>query len=298
MAIKLVDTTFLSSVIKILIKKITGKNEDDNATFGNLTFDDGTVVSSDDGALKVTSDETRTVATLEDDTQELSAKSVAADCFISGDKFYLMPGQSAPEGYDVTDSNYGGEILTSKARSLSVVSYTASGDEVPVHRGIVTKVVDSSTRTFAVDFVYPYAASTTKMHEGWVLFEIPANKTIDITWSSGFTWLSPQPKWEDFGGYTFIIRVLNNNVFILSYFPTSGSEQNITLEGGPLNDAVAYAANAANANRSFQWILRETVGNDVVTKPIWHLGNGRFIDALGYVLNEGGREPFSPVITQ
>jgi hypothetical protein len=58
--------------------------------------------------------------------------------------------------------------------------------------------------------------------------------------------------------------------------------------GGDLQAAITFATKTSNYNRMFQWLCRFTGANDtVVVKPIWHLGRCRFVDALGYVLNEG-----------
>lgn len=53
---------------------------------------------------------------------------------------------------------------------------------------------------------------------------------------------------------------------------------------GPLEQAKIYAA--SNRNVTFQWILVEPDGDNVIRKVIWHIANGPLIDALGYVLYE------------
>lgn len=54
------------------------------------------------------------------------------------------------------------------------------------------------------------------------------------------------------------------------------------LFSGTLEAARTYASN--NRNKMFQWILQDVdeQGNSL-EKIIWHTGNGRFIDAIGFV---------------
>lgn len=51
---------------------------------------------------------------------------------------------------------------------------------------------------------------------------------------------------------------------------------------GSLSDAISYA----NTNNvKFQWLLIDTVDDNSITKVIWHIGNGVFIDALGATIS-------------
>ena len=55
----------------------------------------------------------------------------------------------------------------------------------------------------------------------------------------------------------------------------------LAIGSGSLDDCLSQAE--LNPTATFQWLLEETDGTDIVKKMVWHLSDGRIVDSLGYV---------------
>ena len=85
---------------------------------------------------------------------------------------------------------------------------------------------------------------------------------------------------------------LPNSIGIVNDLTTGGADQALSAEqgkilgemllGGQGTFASAYDKARANTTHFFPWLLQDTDENgDTITKMIWHVGNKRFIDAIG-----------------
>lgn len=269
---------------------------------------DGTILSEDENHRVLISYEesgetvTRTVATCEDYTQSITASSIAVGtlapgCFASSeglvpdgymDVFYLLPNASVPTGRSVTDPNYGGRILTSKNRSYDVIV---------INRGTSQTSVEDVTINFSAYYqisgakfrlLFPNITSVTSYtYEYWILLAIPSSisaEDVSITFDNLFIrWATGVPNWKDYIGRTVQIHILGNVATITAYLFEPIIAQ-ASLTSGSYTDAVAYASLSANVDRAFQWLLDDYENGVRVTKPIWHLGGGYFVDAEGAVV--------------
>lgn len=57
-------------------------------------------------------------------------------------------------------------------------------------------------------------------------------------------------------------------------------------------------AHSQLSGQLFPWIWDETISGDAVLKPIWHIGNGRFIDAVGAEITIDGIAASTPTFSQ
>lgn len=302
----LITYTQLKNVVKQLVRtgydavlktvRITNSGntgEDVGITLGH-DDDLNMTVTSGTGSKKVT----RTVATCEDEEQKINAKAVIAGCLEghSGGRHVVMafPGLPLPEGYSSYDSEYRGEIVTTRTKYIETSEFHqsgVSGDNITMKVG--TYNVGTGTRfRFTNDRISEY--NSTNTHEYWLDLTIPVSSDpddISITFAiTGLVWAPNEPDWKNSSGCQFQIHIIGNIARVVSkrrITPSQGPQYQPTeVTGGSLERAVVYAE--SHSDEMFQWLLRDTTedGYDVV-KPIWHTGNGEFIDAFGYILHPG-----------
>lgn len=270
---------------------------------------DGTTLSEDENHRVLISYEesgetvTRTIATCEDYTQSITASAItvgtlAPGCLASSegiipdgytDVFYLLPNASVPAGRSATDPNYGGRILTSKNRSYDIIV---------INRGTSQTSIEDVTIDFSAYYqisgtkfrlLFPNITSTTSYtYEYWILMSIPSSASaedVSITFDNRFIkWAMGVPNWKEYVGRTVQIHILGNVASISAYLFEPAISQ-ASLTSGSYADAVFYASLSANVDRAFQWLLDDYENGVRVTKPIWHLGGGYFIDAEGAVVS-------------
>ena len=225
-----------------------------------------------------------TVAALNDSTQIIRADAVKVRGIQDPDNGMIyMPGQETsfspvfPGSTPVTNK---GTILTTKFRAMDITKRVVNnGANILLRHGMFNQITGSNFTVSAPAI----AINATTAEESWLVLDIPANTVPSITFT-GFTWLSVEPTWANCAGYKFMLRAVNNYIFVVSN--SIGANQPFSIEvanSGELWEAQSYAN---EHNEPFQWILTTQHEGDTITKPIWHTGNGKFIDALGYVISE------------
>lgn len=270
---------------------------------------DGTILSEDENHRVLISYEesgetvTRTVATCEDYTQSITAGVVVANtlapgCFASSDgiiptgysdMFYLLPNASFPSGRSMADPNYGGRILTSRNRSYDVVVINRGTTQTEVEELVLSFGAYYQISGTKFRLLFPNITSvTTSTQEYWILLSIPSSvsaESVSISFDNQYIrWASGTPDWSGYIGRTVQIHIIGNVATITAYlFEPIISQASLT--SGSYTDAVAYASLSANVDRAFQWLLDDYENGVRVTKPIWHLGGGYFVDAEGAVVN-------------
>ena len=112
-------------------------------------------------------------------------------------------------------------------------------------------------------------------------------------------WANGAPVWYSLIGRIVLVHIVNRIATWSSVIPDFPSNQESegggsvipsptqgNLDGvvgaGTLLEADNYRLN--HSNQLFQWVLKQPVGDITIRKPIWHIGEGIFIDALGSVI--------------
>lgn len=236
--------------------------------------------------------------------KDLAASSVNANTVVSGcyastglapsgysSMFYLLPNASLPEGHSFSDPNYGGRILTTRNRAYDVVVVSQNSvpdevEDVELLTGAYYQITG-----FKFNITTPGITLVSSVtQEYWIMLSIPSSAEpddIDITFNNQYlVWANGTPNWDTYIGNTVQIHIIGNLATITS-FVTSPDIVQPDVTSGTLQEAVAYAELPQNEGRSYQWILVNEDGAETVVKPLWHLGSGYFVDALGYVVADG-----------
>lgn len=101
---------------------------------------------------------------------------------------------------------------------------------------------------------------------------------------------------------------LPSGIAIVDDLTTGGSDKALSAEqgkvlgemllGGQGTFASAYDKARANTTHFFPWLLQDTDENgDTITKMMWHIGNKKFIDAVGSEIN-GTKNGLTVVVSQ
>lgn len=89
----------------------------------------------------------------------------------------------------------------------------------------------------------------------------------------------------------------------LYIWDTSASDFTLLSAGGGGDCSIGIGSfneawiKSRTVTEPFMWILNDTVDGDTIRKPIWHVGNGTFIDAVGAVINIVATAPSVPVFS-
>lgn len=260
--------------------------------------------------LKIKKDDNSSGVTLsEDDNHNLrvtrveNGNTVNAGIYTTalrnGNKWTTFPGVTVTNVQDLESNNYLGELVTTRSQGFEVRRHLTESweledapQEIPLYAGAYNIIVGQSFRI--QNYLGPVLMSS-KQPLTFVQLTIDSGTTgvVDIEWDSNLKWPAGQPEWNSYDGYTFVVMIIRGICTILAKYRTAGqggsgsgeivpnAESNI-LGRGSLNTAKNYLNDLKN--NLFEWILEDTDGTNVVIKPIWHIGGGTFIDALGYVL--------------
>lgn len=214
---------------------------------------------------------TRTAATLEDNNQELHLKILR-----NGDSWIKFPGVQIP-AIPVDDTGYLGELMTN--RNFAIPSRTAKQTN-----GVTYVVAGFYNIASGITFNFTPSGqafnSAVKITFVDLTIEGPEGSIPSIEWDTDtFVWATNEPDWSKCLGQKFLIIIIGRKCFVVA---RSGIED-ITIEGdGNYQDAVITAMKPSNVGSAFQWLLTEKDENgNTFIKPIWHIGNGKFIDAFG-----------------
>ena len=282
------------------VSQRTVRNGDES--FRSVTIgDSGYTISVTDSKLSVINSETDvvlkfpepnsdreteyTLAVCEDNNQELHMDKLCNEWY-----WFELPGT-----HHAHDESYGGKILTTYNRALEVAEQVTTEDsnDVTIYPGLYHVVTGSSVKFSAYRggaFVYQSGVSVT-----FIDWAIPADaESVSVEWPVGTVWQDREPDWYSYRGSRVIILILNGmNIVLASTNASSGGGSQhtpaVVVEQGPLEDAIAYGLQVGNKTRQFQWLLEFEDNGSKVVKPIWHIGNGSFVDCLGYKLS--GEQP-------
>ena len=222
-----------------------------------------------------------TLAVCEDNNQELHMDKLCNEWY-----WFELPGT-----HHAHDESYGGKILTTYNRALEVAEQVTTEDssDVTIYPGLYHVVTGSSVRFSA--YREGMFASQAGVSVTFIDWAIPADaESVSVEWPVGTVWQDREPDWYSYRGSRVIILILNGMNIVLASTNASydGGPQHtpaVVVEQGPLEDAIAYGLQAGNRTRQFQWLLEFTDNGSKVVKPIWHIGNGSFVDCLGYMLS-------------
>lgn len=204
---------------------------------------------------------------------------------------------------DVTSlQNYGGTVLTTRARSFETTSYTVNGTStstsvVQCMQNVYTFVTVNSVYRGILRIGLPgYKAFAGRCDE--YIIDLAFNKTIGTQLSVSlevpvgigyisFKWLNGEPNWAAMIGKRVQLRIIADTV---SWYVVSGSS---TASAPVISAAVVGHGSIQDARTAipeddspFMWILEANDGVNDIVKPIWYISNGVFIDAIGYVIDD------------
>lgn len=300
--------TFLNKLKQLFVKKnsdakLTSLQLNNAGTLESATSSGDTTVSAtvSSGNLSmkiVDGNGERTVATCEDESQDIKANTLNSACIIGGvgedDKTILAyPGVQLPSGYNEYSSGYAGRILASRSRDFEKKTFSQSSSSVVQAVTLLPGRYNIGSGT-KFRFAFNSVQTSTDVEEYWLDLTIPSVQSTNIisitfTGSPSIVWASGEPDWSKSSGYRFQIHIIGNIASVVTCYKVS--EGGVTPDSpmtdfiGPLSEAIDTVTEA-NKEKVFQWILVDNDGANQVIKPIWHIGYCKFIDALGYVLYE------------
>lgn len=227
----------------------------------------------------------RTVATLEDNDQEMHMKQ-----WNQGGLFMTFPGIEPSPGL-LTDTSYLGQVLTSRTFGFEIKTIIDTGHDPSAESEVWPGFFNAAIGT-TFNFVLRNDSRVRSLNTlTFIDLHIRGNEgtSVDIEWSDDFIWPNGMPNWDEALGARFLIMMLGKACFVLSRSYGSGSDSGAPSSDriGDINSAKTYAGADTHITTTFQWMLTEDDGQGyTVTKPIWYTGDGRFIDAQGSLIAE------------
>lgn len=302
---KFISLDNLRQAVNVLLERIAEKVSIDSVAqlLGIKLTAEGSnsqTITTADGRIKITDEETgdeKTVATLEDSTQNINANTVTVSRITTeliedaAGIVYCFPtssGQARRIAHNPQTG--GGSLVSSFDRTLENTHNILTGE---------TETLDIGTALFNYIVVGESGGTPTNLTvnircrvgtvvEFWLVFDLvnAGSVTVNHDWT-GITWIGNEPQWTAFNGNRIFVHVIGGYATWFVAMSDSSvvqpTEYSNIADRGTLAQAVEESAK--DNKKLFQWILDQTDGNgNAVIKPIWHIGNGVFVDAIGYKL--------------
>lgn len=244
----------------------------------------------------------RTVATCEDTSQDIKANTLQSACLIgrnpsnSVTSIVGFPDVELPQGITPSTTGYLGEMLTTRFRHMELRRTFMGNDDEQV-----TIELYPGAYNFAEGHAFNFVIrrdtqliTSQYVSEYWVDLVIPESADpdeIDIQFNiRELVWATQEPDWSSYSGYRFQIHIIGNIADIVLRYKLNQSDptpyQPESVFDGTIGEALDYARDG-NLDKRFQWILRLTDGDVDIVKPVWHIGDGVFIDAFGHAITDG-----------